>query len=152
MPAPAAAAAAAAAPRPREDMAAGRSLKKNHEKLLQQLIVKYPVLNETIANRYIQQLRQSNGGKLSGMSLPDIYKQVGTFIARDSVKEDQDNGEDCCICLNSKQEGIVTSLDPCGHMFHKKCVKQWLEQERSGNTCPVCRSFVTRDDEFPSLA
>jgi hypothetical protein len=37
---------------------AGRSLKKNHEKLVHQLIEQYPVLTDSLANSYIQQLRQ----------------------------------------------------------------------------------------------
>jgi hypothetical protein len=39
-------------------LAVGNKLKKNHDKLLQQLTEKYPVLTVTTANRYIQQLRQ----------------------------------------------------------------------------------------------
>ena len=36
---------------------------------------------------------QSNGGRLSGMSLPEIFKRVGTFIQRDSAAEDMDTAE-----------------------------------------------------------
>jgi hypothetical protein len=32
--------------------------------------------------------------------------------------------------------------------FHKRCIRQWLELQRSGNTCPICRTFVTRVSLF----
>lgn len=141
--------------RPRNDVAAGNKLKKNHDKLLNQLTEKFPVLTEASANRYIQQLRQSNGGRLSGMSMTEIFERVGKFIRRDSDGQNRAvndlDSDECTICLDKKQN-IWINLDPCGHRFHKHCIGQWLQLERSGNTCPICRTFVTRDDEFPSLS
>ena len=42
----------------------------------------------------------------------------------------------CCICLANidlKQKGILL---PCGHLFHFKCAKIWLEKN---SVCPMCR-------------
>jgi len=29
----------------------------------------------------------------------------------------------------------------CGHSYHVYCIKQWLSQK---NTCPVCKTAVTK--------
>ena len=42
----------------------------------------------------------------------------------------------CCICLaniNLKQNAILL---PCGHLFHFKCAKMWLNKN---SICPLCR-------------
>ena len=41
----------------------------------------------------------------------------------------------CTICLEVVSE---TPLK-CGHVFHKKCIKQWL---KNNDTCPNCRTEV----------
>ena len=40
----------------------------------------------------------------------------------------------CCICLDDDLENTKTLL--CGHMFHQKCIEEWLQKEES---CPLCR-------------
>ena len=46
----------------------------------------------------------------------------------------------CSICLDyikSENESIKTE---CNHIFHKTCLKTWLEY---GNNCPYCRHILT---------
>jgi len=51
---------------------------------------------------------------------------------------------ECSICM----EGCIcteTLVTVCKHMFHSKCIEQWLEQqlEKTGNAlCPLCRSSL----------
>ena len=50
----------------------------------------------------------------------------------------------CLICqqdINFCHEEI--SVLNCGHLFHKKCLQQWLE---TNSTCPECKSAVTTND------
>lgn len=42
----------------------------------------------------------------------------------------------CSICLCELQEGDLVGDIPCGHFFHKDCLKEWLVKN---NHCPVCR-------------
>ena len=50
----------------------------------------------------------------------------------------------CIICqedINFCHEEI--SVLNCGHLFHKKCLQQWLD---TNSTCPECKSAVTTND------
>eukprot|EP00438_Fugacium_kawagutii_P007109 Skav222882 [mRNA] locus=scaffold1102:118141:118440:- [translate_table: standard] len=42
----------------------------------------------------------------------------------------------CAICLEEKQEEEAQL--PCGHRFHKACVKKWLTSHYL--RCPLCNS------------
>ena len=53
----------------------------------------------------------------------------------------------CSICLSNMLFKKLTTTLPCGHKFHTKCLKPWLEE----NTCPKCRKkIVERDDDDDS--
>ncbi len=42
----------------------------------------------------------------------------------------------CSVCISDISNREETILLPCGHMYHSKCILEWLNQN---NTCPVCR-------------
>jgi len=47
----------------------------------------------------------------------------------------------CVICLERvRHRKDRTFLDPCGHVFHKDCIAQWLE--KLPRQCPTCRVEV----------
>ena len=50
-----------------------------------------------------------------------------------------DNDEDsmCPICCDDVYK--VNYTLPCGHKFHKHCIKQWTKNH---NTCPICRAVM----------
>lgn len=43
--------------------------------------------------------------------------------------------QECSICLDNISENAVKCCQ-CGHCFHEKCIKRWLENH---TTCPLCR-------------
>lgn len=45
---------------------------------------------------------------------------------------------DCSICLEQNEIKSVT-MPLCGHIFHEKCIKDWLEIK---NNCPICRQIA----------
>ena len=42
---------------------------------------------------------------------------------------------ECPICMESLR-GRRLLHTPCGHAFHRGCLRQWLQR---GHTCPMCR-------------
>merc|ERR1711865_743977 len=47
--------------------------------------------------------------------------------------------QSCSVCLEDFKESSLLLTLPCGHAFHSKCCKKWLENHR---TCPNCRADV----------
>jgi len=45
----------------------------------------------------------------------------------------------CSICLGDFKEEIVIKLPICNHLFHKECLKQWVENHKE---CPNCRADI----------
>ncbi|XVF85979.1 hypothetical protein PTKIN_Ptkin17bG0160400 [Pterospermum kingtungense] len=44
--------------------------------------------------------------------------------------------QDCMICLDELEVGLVASRMPCSHTFHDNCIKTWL---KLSHYCPICR-------------
>ena len=65
-----------------------------------------------------------------------------------SDDEDDEDGDDeasnksdtdeCLICTELLKDDVV-NLEPCGHIFHHLCIKEWLNKDL---TCPKCRAVV----------
>lgn len=73
---------------------------------------------------------------------------AGTLGKLKIVKFDADNQlfkdmPDCCICLGAFCNGIGSDkeirMTGCGHLFHSRCLGNWLRMRRS---CPLCRQNV----------
>jgi hypothetical protein len=66
-------------------------------------------------------------------------KSLKSFLMSEKYcKKSKDKTElpNCPICISDIKIKEETILLPCGHMYHSKCVIEWLKQN---NTCPVCR-------------
>ncbi|XWS69934.1 hypothetical protein CRYUN_Cryun03dG0006000 [Craigia yunnanensis] len=50
----------------------------------------------------------------------------------------------CSICMEScwKSEGVVSRQVSCGHVYHHKCITDWLLNGNS-NSCPLCRHEIS---------
>ncbi len=53
----------------------------------------------------------------------------------------------CIICREDMIEGAKRL--PCGHCFHLKCLKSWLERQQ---VCPTCRKSVLKFDPLQTPA
>jgi hypothetical protein len=42
----------------------------------------------------------------------------------------------CCICLERLIKGKKERMLPCTHLFHRKCISDWLKVKRE---CPICK-------------
>lgn len=45
----------------------------------------------------------------------------------------------CCICLEGFPPCSEATRLPCSHLFHGRCIQQWLTK---CNSCPLCRSEI----------
>ncbi|KDP39315.1 hypothetical protein JCGZ_01072 [Jatropha curcas] len=42
----------------------------------------------------------------------------------------------CSVCLEELSIGSEATRMPCSHVYHQKCIVEWLKKS---NTCPLCR-------------
>ncbi|XP_073692170.1 E3 ubiquitin-protein ligase AMFR-like isoform X1 [Garra rufa] len=76
-----------------------------------------------------------------------IYDVLDKRFSMATMEELASHDDRCAICW----EKMYTAYKlPCGHLFHKSCLRSWLEQDLS---CPTCRMSVnmsgshTRNDQ-----
>lgn len=48
---------------------------------------------------------------------------------------------ECSICMVAFDGELEAKCTPCGHLFHARCLGNWLKMSR---TCPLCRSDIVR--------
>jgi hypothetical protein len=49
------------------------------------------------------------------------------------------NDEKCAICLeNFKVNQYIRKLPFCSHIYHKKCIDNWLKKD-DNKSCPLCK-------------
>ena len=61
---------------------------------------------------------------------------------------DKNEKDYCVICCEELGKGKHGELK-CGHKFHKKCIKQWMEVS-AHKDCPTCRESQTNSHSFLS--
>lgn len=68
-------------------------------------------------------------------------------------EEDLDESNLCSICLDTyeEQDKIIISKH-CKHYFHRDCIIQWLEYQKSDYKCPECRNEMITTDELREAA
>ena len=71
----------------------------------------------------------------TGQSLHNIELNTLETKYKQAEKE-----KDCSICLTKFQINEEIRRLPCLHIFHKKCIDQWLSNKRN---CPYCRFEIS---------
>tara|TARA_B110000037_G_C16966559_1_gene443229 strand:- start:196 stop:900 length:705 start_codon:yes stop_codon:yes gene_type:complete len=66
------------------------------------------------------------------------------YICKEDILINTESDTECNICMdNYKYKQYKRILPKCNHVFHKKCIDNWLKKNSS---CPVCRTeFLTID-------
>ncbi len=64
------------------------------------------------------------------------FNKLPTLDVTDENKESFGEKE-CNICIEGYEVGTCVTKLPCGHVFHKDCIQNWLCSEKVN--CPVCR-------------
>ena len=71
------------------------------------------------------------------------YKRVLDESKENGIKYGvvaEDENITCCIAQAPLEPGDQTATLPCGHVFEKDSIMQWLKTERA--ECPVCRACL----------
>ena len=68
-----------------------------------------------------------------------IVNQLPETYIEDVNKLDNEK-KNCVICLEDFKTGDKAVILPCIHMFHNKCIKNWLKTQ---NSCPICKFKLT---------
>ena len=83
---------------------------------------------------------EDDGGEPNNISeLENKEKDLETilkFLPIYELKEKQKCNNNCIICLSEFEVGDKISTIPCFHVFHTKCIQEWLENNLS---CPICK-------------
>jgi len=58
---------------------------------------------------------------------------------------DDENNRSCCICFGDHNLNEEVARLPCGHLFHRACVGEWLQKHC---TCPFCRWELGTDNTY----
>lgn len=87
------------------------------------------------------------GGTFTAFSPPPmggLSSEEISALPSSAYKESEEakKEERCPICLDDYEEtSEVMGVPECNHFFHKGCLSQWLERNRS---CPYCRKNISR--------
>ena len=52
--------------------------------------------------------------------------------------QDEQKNENCCICLEPLSNNTIVKTR-CNHLFHKKCMHNYLACDENNLDCPLCR-------------
>ncbi|KAJ9450084.1 ERAD-associated E3 ubiquitin-protein ligase HRD1B [Diplonema papillatum] len=84
------------------------------------------------------------------LSIRRVYRTVCNFLNYrrlalhldtnfpNASEDDLSNEPICSICFDDLLAGDAKKL-ACGHIFHRHCLRQWLERQ---TTCPYCRQTI----------
>lgn len=69
------------------------------------------------------------------------YKNIDKFLGKEGKSVD----DSCSICLEKFSIIDVIKELPCRHIFHKKCLLQWLKKS---DFCPLCKNDLRKEVEL----
>jgi hypothetical protein len=104
--------------------------------------------NHRIRKSLYQELLDSQQNEYSTRTVVPTVPVVPAVPEESSVPDDtvleisDPNQEKCSVCLSTFQPGQECKTLECKHMFHEKCITQWIHVK---STCPICRSQVVQN-------
>ena len=72
-------------------------------------------------------------------SIADINKELGKYKKIKTNNKLIEENCECSICADKYKEGEYKRELCCSHVFHKKCIDKWLQ---NNNSCPMCRKNI----------
>eukprot|EP01065_Artemidia_motanka_P028539 TRINITY_DN3393_c1_g2_i5.p1 TRINITY_DN3393_c1_g2~~TRINITY_DN3393_c1_g2_i5.p1 ORF type:complete len:506 (+),score=134.30 TRINITY_DN3393_c1_g2_i5:59-1519(+) len=102
----------------------------------------YPLINLICSFRALAGvLRQTTRSFKALRSYHQVSAKIDEWIA-DATEADLGHDEKTCvICIEDITLGDAKKLHPCGHMFHRSCIRMWLHRSAR---CPYCRQRIRK--------
>ena len=79
---------------------------------------------------YVQYIKNNRQNRVQVNPIDNLQ----TLIITNNVPDDV-----CTICLEEFKFDEELKKLKCGHMYHKECLKPWLENKKR---CPICRANI----------
>ena len=74
------------------------------------------------------------------------HNRNGNNNNNNNDKENASSQYECNICLDVAKDAVISM---CGHLFCWPCLHCWIETKPNNQTCPVCKSAISRDKVIP---
>jgi E3 ubiquitin-protein ligase RNF5 len=74
---------------------------------------------------------------------PDIPKETPKA---DTNTDNTNSQYECNICLDTARDAVISM---CGHLFCWPCLHKWIETRPNNQTCPVCKSAISKEKVIP---
>ena len=85
-----------------------------------------------------------NSNKFNRQKLNKLFNtQMKKHIYK---KEYNQYGGGCSICLNKFDEKSEVSITSCKHVFHYKCIHNWLYKNIKNPRCPNCNNDILNEE------
>ena len=68
-------------------------------------------------------------------------REAANVTQADQLKEQSS----CSICLedfDTQDIDNLALLRKCGHIYHHKCIKTWIQQKVNDPSCPYCKTTL----------
>eukprot|EP00057_Strongylocentrotus_purpuratus_P030660 XP_782349.2 PREDICTED: uncharacterized protein LOC576996 isoform X1 [Strongylocentrotus purpuratus] len=121
------------------------------DKLVSYLSKQFKQMSRKELTDSILQVRLDHNGSLSGIALGTIISEASSYLSRAEKKKNRKDSEIvgmCAVCQGELYGDPDERKLDCGHKFHSKCIKTWVNEE---GTCPICRRHTLFPEDFPRL-
>ena len=75
------------------------------------------------------------------------FREQRETSAKTATNDQTKKEEKCSICWENLNLHKTETFS-CQHTFHRNCLEEWFKIER---TCPLCRTILLFNDEYPDL-
>ena len=108
---------------------------------------KFPTMTRDDILEKMMLVKNNNGGSVAEMTFSELIDQIRTV---DSNSGSDKTNDECAICMEEMDcSDHLKIMNPCRHLFHRRCISAWLQSSR---TCPCCRVEIVLPDNFAKLS
>jgi E3 ubiquitin-protein ligase RNF5 len=73
-------------------------------------------------------------------------KEKGASGTENGESDGANSAYECNICLDTARDAVISM---CGHLFCWPCLHKWIEAKPNNQTCPVCKSAISKEKVIP---